>query len=105
MRAAFLAVALLVSLSPASRAASSCTRDCRAESQKCRDSCVHNTKTSEDQLICRDDCVRDDDACRCGCGEPAFCEGGDKGQSPRGCTLPVARRDAVSRFVEALARK
>ena len=101
MRAAFIAALIL--LAPASRADQACTRDCRSESQKCRDSCVHNTKTSEQQLECRDDCVRDDDGCRCGCGEPAFCANGDKGQ--RGCKLPVARRDAVARFVAALARK
>jgi len=66
-----------------------CTRTCQDKSRQCRERCVKESASSEAQMTCRSDCLADSDACRCDCGERAYCAGGS---SNRGCHVLVAER-------------
>ncbi len=104
MRAAVFALLAALALSSGARAAPSCSEGCRAKSRGCTATCVKSSKTSEAQMNCRSGCIREDDACRCDCGDQQFCDGGGGGQS--GCRLNVASGDDFARFLRrAVAQK
>jgi len=99
MRAFFLALSAALTLATASGAEEKgCSDACHERNSACRKTCSKAGGTSEEQMLCRGRCVEQEDECRCGCGQRAFCAGGNKGG--RGCgvlvawaaPLPAARR-------------
>jgi hypothetical protein len=99
VRALLLALSAAWTLATAAGAADKpCPDGCHERNSACRKSCAQAGGTSEEQMLCRGRCVEQEDECRCGCGERAFCAGGNKGG--RGCgnlvawalPLPAARR-------------
>ena len=87
-----LTAALLFLVASAARAEGECVQVCRDESRACRERCVKDGASSEEQMQCRSQCLREDDSCRCECGERTYCERGNKGM--RGCGILVAQKDA-----------
>ena len=77
---------------PAAFAEEDCTQACRDASKSCRERCVKAGGSSEQAMVCRADCLSEDDACRCDCGESTYCDRGNKGQ--RGCGILVAQSRA-----------